>query len=85
MIWNYKNCNSLILRIHRNNKVQQKEIVSHAGIDANGNTKRYPTLRGNELGYDFMPRLAKQVGSKVMLIPFMYLSKIGFALLKFVD
>ena len=66
-------------------KVQQKEIVSHAGIDANGNTKRYPTLRGNELGYDFMPRLAKQVGSKVMLIPFMYLSKIGFALLKFVD
>lgn len=66
-------------------KVQQKEIVSHASIDANGNTKRYPTLRGNELGYDFMPRLAKQVGSKVMLIPFMYLSKIGFALLQFVD
>ena len=24
MIWNYKNCNSLTLRIHRNNKVQQK-------------------------------------------------------------
>ena len=28
MIWNYKNCNSLILRIHRNNKVQQKEKIN---------------------------------------------------------
>ena len=28
MIWNYKNCNSLTLRIHRNNKVQQKEKIN---------------------------------------------------------
>lgn len=28
MIWNYKNCNSLRLRILRNNKIQQKEKIN---------------------------------------------------------
>ena len=28
MTWNYKNYNSLTLRIHRNNKVQQKEKIN---------------------------------------------------------
>ncbi len=60
-------------------KDSEKDIVSHQAITSDGINKRYPTLRGSELGYEFMPRFAKQVGARTMLLPFIYLGKIGFA------
>jgi hypothetical protein len=66
-------------------KDSQKDIVSHQAISSDGLNKRYPTLRGNELGYEFMPRFAKQVGARTMIIPYLYMSKIGFARIELND
>jgi hypothetical protein len=66
-------------------KDSEKDIVSHQAISSDGLNKRYPTLRGNELGYEFMPRFAKQVGARTMLIPYLYMSKIGFARIELND
>ncbi len=57
----------------------QKDIVSHQGLQSNGMLSRYPTLRGNELNVEFMPRLSKQTGAFEIVMPFLYLNKIGFA------
>jgi hypothetical protein len=60
-------------------KDPQHEIISIQGLFSDGSIKRYPALKSRQLGYEFMPRLAKQVGSKELLIPFIYIGKIGFA------
>ena len=64
-------------------KDNQKQIISNHSVSADGSLKRYPTLKSNEKGYSFMPRLAKQVGARQMIVPFIYLSKIGFAKIDF--
>ncbi len=60
-------------------KDPQHEIISIQGLFSDGSIKRYPALKSRQLGYEFMPRLAKQVGSKELLMPFVYMGKIGFA------
>ncbi|MBC7536876.1 MAG: hypothetical protein H7258_14385 [Ferruginibacter sp.] len=64
-------------------KDRQKQVISNQSISPTGEVKRYPTLRSNETGYGFMPRLAKQTGARQMIIPCVYLSYIAFAKIDF--
>ena len=60
-------------------KDPQHEIISIQGLFSDGSIKRYPAIKSRQLGYEFMPRLSKQVGSKELLMPFVYMGKIGLA------
>jgi hypothetical protein len=64
-------------------KDPQHEIISIHGLFSDGSIKRYPALKSRQLGYEFMPRLAKQVGSKELFMPFIYMGKIGFSKITF--
>jgi hypothetical protein len=64
-------------------KDRNTQIVSNQSISAYGKLFRYPTLKGREVGYDFMPRLAKQVGTKQLIMPCVYRGNICFAKVDF--
>jgi hypothetical protein len=64
-------------------KDKNKQIISDHSVFPNGEIKRYPTLKSNETGYGFMPRLAKQVGARQMIVPYIYLGYIAFAKIDF--
>jgi len=64
-------------------KDPQHEIISIHGLFSDGSINRYPAIKSRQLGFEFMPRLAKQVGSKELLMPFIFMGKIGFAKLSF--
>ena len=52
-------------------------------IKSDGTTKRNPTLRTYEKGYQFMPRFAKQVGARQVIVPCTYRNRICFANIDF--
>ncbi|MEO6490091.1 MAG: hypothetical protein ABIO04_09150 [Ferruginibacter sp.] len=58
---------------------RNKQVISNQSVYPNGQVKRYPTLRSREIGYEFMPRLARQVGVREVIIPCIYRSTIAFA------
>ena len=68
------------LFIERN---KQNEIVSNHSLFPDGEIKRNATLKSTAENYEFMPKLGKQVGSTQMIIPYLYLSRIGFAKIDF--
>lgn len=68
------------LYIERDTK---KQIINNQSVLPNGEMKRYPTLKSNEVGYGFMPRLAKQVTARQVIIPCVYLGYIAFAKIDF--
>lgn len=59
------------------------QIISNQSISTYGKLYRYPTLKTRERGYQFMPRLAKQVGAKQMIMPCVYRGNICFAKVDF--
>ena len=65
------------------NEGGRRQIMSNQSILPNGELKRYPTLKSREAGYEFMPRLAKQVGYREVIIPCVYRSNIAFAKVNF--
>jgi hypothetical protein len=62
---------------------RQKQVITNQSILPGGETKRYPTVRTSEAGYGFMPRLAKQVAAKTIIIPYIYRNYIEFAKVNF--
>jgi hypothetical protein len=67
------------------NEGERKQIISNQSILPNGVLKRYPTLKSREAGYEFMPRLAKQVGYREVIVPCIYRTNIAFAKVNFSD
>lgn len=63
----------------------QRQIISNQALQPGGQVRRYPTIKSNELGYGFMPRLAKQVGARQVIIPYVYMGYIAFARIDFND
>jgi hypothetical protein len=63
-----------------NNKNQ---VINNHSILPNGTMKRYATLKSYEVGFEFMPKLAKQVGSRQVIIPCVYRGSIAFAKVDF--
>jgi hypothetical protein len=64
-------------------KERNAQIISNQSISTYGKLYRYPTLKSREKGYQFMPRLAKQVGAKQMIMPCVYRGNICFAKVDF--
>ncbi|MBU3714280.1 MAG: hypothetical protein FGM46_04955 [Ferruginibacter sp.] len=60
-----------------------RQTISSQGLFPDGELRRYPTIKGTDSRYEFMPRLAKQVGSATIIVPFLYLGKIGFAKIEY--
>ncbi|MBP9098297.1 MAG: hypothetical protein KBF74_05740 [Ferruginibacter sp.] len=58
---------------------RNKQVISNHSVFPDGQLKRYPTLKSREAGFEFMPRLAKQVGYREMIIPCVYRTNIAFA------
>lgn len=63
----------------------QRQIISNHALKPTGQISRNPTIRSNELGYGFMPRLARQIGPRQLIIPYVYLGYIAFARIDFTD
>lgn len=66
------------------NQMERKTLIlSDQSISPDGQVHRSPTLRNLDRGYEFMPRFAKQVGSKEMIIPCQYRNYLCFAKIDF--
>lgn len=61
----------------------QRQIISNQAVMTNGELVRYPTIRSQEVGYGFMPKLAKQIGAREVIVPYVYMSYIAFAKIEF--
>lgn len=60
-------------------KDNNKQVISDNALQPDGEIKRYPTIKSGEKGFDFMPRLAKQVSANAVVIPCINRNSIGFA------
>jgi len=66
------------------NETEKKNILlSDQAIKPDGQLIQTPTLHNLDRGYEFMPRLGKQVGARQMLIPCVYRNYICFAKVDF--
>ncbi|MEO7444109.1 MAG: hypothetical protein ABIT96_12845 [Ferruginibacter sp.] len=64
-------------------KEKNTEIITNQSLSAEGSIVRYPTIKSRESGYDFMPRLSKQVGIKDIIIPSLYRGFVVFTKIEF--
>lgn len=62
---------------------KRDKLLTDNTITANGTMKRNPTIKSTERGYEFMPKLAKQVGARQIVIPCTFRSQICFAKIDF--
>jgi hypothetical protein len=58
---------------------RRDQLISDQSIDPDGKLTRNPTLKSLDKGYQFMPRFAKQVSAKQIIVPCMYRNYICFA------
>jgi hypothetical protein len=58
---------------------RRNQLIADQSIDASGSLKRNPTLKSLDKGYEFMPKFAKQVSAKQMIVPCIYRNYICFA------
>lgn len=62
------------------NELERKnQLIADQTVTPDGNIIRNPTLKSQDKGYEFMPRFAKQVSSKQIIIPCTYRNYICFA------
>ena len=80
---NFMSYNTMIaggeIQFFFNDPAKKYEIISWQSISPHGELKRNPPLKSMEKTYQFMPRFAKQVGARQLLIPCMYRGYICFA------
>jgi hypothetical protein len=62
---------------------RNSQVISNHSISASGKVQRYATIKTRETGYQFMPRLGKQVGIRQIIIPCIYRGAIAFAKIDF--
>lgn len=62
-----------------NDDKNRNQIIANHSVAGNGTVTRKPTLKSQERGYRFMPKLSKQVGSSQLIIPCEYRGYICFA------
>ncbi len=58
-------------------------VLTDQSLDATGKLTRYPTYKNLDKGYDFMPRFAKQVSARQIVIPCLYRNYLCFARVDF--
>ena len=64
-------------------KEKNLEVISNHSVLPHGEFKRYATLKSREAGYQFMPKLAKQISATQVIIPCVYRGYICFAKVDF--
>lgn len=62
---------------------KREKLLSENIISPSGSSKRNPTLKVTERGYELMPRYAKQIGARMVIVPCTYRSEICFAKITF--
>ncbi|MFN8253226.1 MAG: hypothetical protein U0V75_15255 [Ferruginibacter sp.] len=62
-----------------NEDKNRNQIIANHSINGSGQITRNPTLKSQERGYRFMPKLSKQVGAGQLIIPCEYRGYICFA------
>jgi hypothetical protein len=62
-----------------NSQEKRQMLLTDQSINPEGQITRSPTLKNLDRGYDFMPKQAKQTGSKQIIIPCQYRNYICFA------
>ena len=66
------------------NVIEKKEkLLTATTVSADGSIKRNPTLRSIDRGYEFMPKLSKQIGARQIVIPCTFRNQICFAKIDF--
>ncbi len=66
------------------NQTERKNVLlSDQTVTPDGKVEQQPTLKNLDRGYEFMPRLGKQVAAKQMIIPCTYRNYICFAKVDF--
>jgi hypothetical protein len=65
------------------NSDRRYQVITDQSIAPNGTITRNPTLKSPHRGYEFMPKLSKQVGVNQLIIPCSYRSNICFAKIDF--
>ena len=65
------------------NDDKKNQIISNQGLTPDGILTRYPTLKSQQKGYEFMPALSKQIGTRQLIIPCTYRNNICFAKVDF--
>lgn len=58
-------------------------LLSDQSIGADGKITRYPTLKNLDRAYEFMPRYAKQIGARTVVMPTIHRNYITFAKIDF--
>ncbi|TAD92264.1 MAG: hypothetical protein EAY75_03005 [Bacteroidetes bacterium] len=58
-------------------------LLTYQMIDAEGKTSRPPTMKNLDRGYTFLPRLAKQVSGRQLIVPTLYRNYLVFAKVEF--
>jgi hypothetical protein len=58
-------------------------VLTDQSMDASGKITRYPTLKNLDKGYDFLPRFAKQVSARQMIVPCFFRNYLCFARVDF--
>jgi len=58
---------------------RRNQLIADQSVTADGKIIRNPTLKSQDKGYQFLPRFAKQVSAKQIIVPCMYRSYICFA------
>jgi hypothetical protein len=58
---------------------QEKSLITDHALSTNGSIRKFPIIRNDQRNYEFMPKLAKQVGANLIVVPFIYFNKVGFA------
>ncbi len=58
---------------------RRNQLIADQSIDPSGKLTRNPTLKSLDKGYRFMPRFAKQVSSKQIIVPCLFRNYICFA------
>ncbi len=66
-----------------NQQERRNNLLSDFSIAPDGQLTRNPTLKNLDKGYEFMPKYAKQVSARQMIIPCMYRNYICFAKIEY--
>ena len=62
---------------------KRDKLLSDQTVSAAGTVRRNPTIKNIERGYEFMPKLSKQIGARQIIIPVTFRNQICFARIDF--
>lgn len=62
---------------------RRNQLIADQSITPDGKLTRNPTLKSLDKGYQFMPRFAKQVSAKQIIVPCLYRNYICFAKIEY--